>query len=358
MLLLASCEKNTRNMSGGQQIWLTASVADMPLTKLPYEGSAPTTSNPLDADVWASTVESVFLDEGKSGREEDGRVVSIHTEGHFQSGEPQLLSQAIYPAPLTEGTTGAPVYFVAMHPQSDGTEGWTTTDGSKAEFTFNGYEDLMFAKQVSGAYYTDELNQQVTNSPQLKFEHLLTLITVKMGFELEEGVNLDDVKDAWGNVTGLQIQLYDKESDFGYNADKVSLDLSKGESFSYDDDVVFTRNYEKMDFCTSDSDASFPADGDGYQLSERLESVAYVMCAPVVATADSHEYIITVKTVNRGEQEILLDLKNAEGGQFAGSSRGKHFGVTLKFKKGRAIAVQAEVTGWTNGGYGSGVIED
>lgn len=359
MILLASCEKGTTNVLKGQQIYLTASVSDLPLTKVPFEGTAPTTSNPLSVDVWASTVPRVFLNEGKSGRaEEDNREVSIHTRGRFQSGEPQLLSQAIYPAP-SSGGQGAPVYFVAMHPQSkDGGSKWTTTDGMHADFSFSGCEDVMFAKQVSGAYDTNEQGQEVINSPTLQFEHLLTLITVKMGLELEEGANLDDVRQAWGNVTDLLIQLYDKTLETGYSANKVTIDLSKGEDFSYNDDFVFERNINKMNFYASQTDEQFPSDLDGFQLSERIESVAYVMCAPVVATNDSHEYIITVNTANRGEQEVILDLKNAEGGQYVGSSRGKHFGVTLKFKKGRAIAAQAIVESWENGGYGSGIIDE
>ena len=360
MILLTSCEKG--GVTGeleGQQIYLTASVSDLPLTKVPFEGTAPTTSNPLNVDVWASTVSSVFLDENKTGRVEDNRVVSIHTGGRFQSGEPQLLSQAIYPAPSTSGGQGAPVYFVAMHPQSkgDGSK-WTTTDGKHADFSFRGCEDVMFAKQVSGAYDTNEQDQQVINSPTLQFEHLLTLITVKMGLELEEGANLDDVRQAWGNVTGMQIQLYDKTLGTGYSANKVTIDLSKGEGFSYYDDIGFERNLNKTNFYASHTDDQFPSDLDGFQLSEKIESVAYVICAPVVATTDSHEYIITVDTANRGEQEVILDLKNAVGGKYEGSSRGKHFGVTLKFKKGRAIAVQAMVENWENGGYGSGVIEE
>ena len=122
--------------------------------------------------------------------------------------------------------------------------------------------------------------------------------------------------------------------------------------------LVLYKILHKTNFYASQTDDQFPADSDGFQLSEKIESVAYVICAPVVATTGSHEYIITVDTANRGEQEVILDLKNAEGGQYVGSSRGKHFGVTLKFKKGRAIAAQAIVESWENGGYGSGIIDE
>ena len=82
------------------------------------------------------------------------------------------------------------------------------------------------------------------------------------------------------------------------------------------------------------------------------------MCAPVTAITDSHEYVINVETKERGQQQILLDLKKSATEYFTGSTRGKHFGVILKFKKGRAVATVAKVTPWVNGGYGSGEIED
>lgn len=357
MLLLASCKKNTHDVLQGQPIYLSVRLPEDSQTKVPFEGTAPTTSNPLDVAVWASTTMNKFKNEGYNGSEVHGRQVSIHTTGHFQSGDPQLLSEAIYPPPRigeAGSYTADPVYFVALHPQ----EGWSTDKegdnelGKKAMMTFSGNEDLMFAPQVSGAYDTNEQSAVVTDSPVLSFEHLLTRITVKMGIALEQGENLLDAQNAWGKITGLSIQSYNKEGEYGVNLNKVSIDLSDG-------NVDFTGiQGQSMNFYSLGEDTVFPGDS-GFELTEKIDSVAYVMCAPVSATSDSHEYIIIVSTENRGDLELELDLEKVAGSaEGIGSTKGNHFLVTLKFKKGRAIASEVVVTNWVNGGFGSGEIED
>lgn len=354
---LASCEKSADRISEGQPIYLSVSLPSSPLSKVPFTGTAPTTSDPLRVDVWASTTQSQFRNDGMDGSAAHGNVVAIHTKGYFQSGEPQLLSQAVYPPPR-EGAQGSytadPVYFVSMHPQN-----WTTTDGTQAIYTFSGCEDVMFAPQVSGAYDLEEQNQIVTSSPVLKFEHLLTRITVQVGVVLEEGESLQDVKDAWGGITGLNIRSYNPAG-YTENLNKVTVDLSRGDGFSYDADVRFSgQKTGSMGFFALGTDEAFPAAGSRYALTDQIDSVAYVMCAPVMATAQDHEYVITVETENRGEQELKLDLqKTAASASGVGSTRGNHFLVTLKFKKGRAVAALADVEQWENGGYGAGNIED
>ena len=369
-ILLAACEKNTADIPEGQPIYLTATLPEEGLTKVPFEGSAPTTSNPLNVAVWASTISATFKDEGHDGSAVYDHKVSIHTEGHFQSGEPQLLSQAIYPPPR-QGSSGAytadPVYFVAMHPLTD----WSTTDGTEAVYKFSGCEDVMYAPQVSGAYDTNEQSEVVTNSPTLDFKHLLTRISVKMGIQLGEDENLMDVQNAWGDVTGLKIQAYNRTGDFLEGPNTVTIDLAQGSSFDYSTGLTFSyRNSEgnevsslgtAMSFYSKGTDEIFPP-SVGFTLTEQITEVAYVMCAPVDATdadaAGNHEYVVTVTTENRGDQEVVLDLRESDAKMFSGSTRGKHFGVTLKFKKGSAIATVAEVSEWVNGGFGTGDIED
>ena len=360
MLLFASCEKGAATLQEGQPIYLSVSLPDNYPTRIPFQGTAPTTTNPLNVDVWASTTEKVFKDEGKDGRTNSDKIVSIHTSGHFQSGEPQLLSQAVYPPPRQgeEGNyTADPVYFVAMHPQSAGNKKWGTEDGKQAVYTFSGCEDVMFAPQVSGAYDTKEQGNVVTNSPTLNFKHLLTRFTVKIGIELETGENLSDVQDAWGNITDLKIQSYNTAG-YGENLNKVTIDLSEGDSFSYDSDVSFSGEQgASMTFYNIGTDTPF-ALLEKEKLTQQADSVAYVMCAPVTATDSFQEYIITVGTEKRGEQEIIVDLKKSASEKFTGSTMGKHFGITLSFKKGSAIATMAVVEDWVNGGFGSGDIED
>ena len=369
--LLASCEKSASDLSEGQPIYLSVRVPEMSLTKVPYEGSAPTTSNPLNVDVWATTTQYEFLHktdgEGKPlDGKNDTKEVAIHTSGHFQSGAPQLLSQAVYPSPESSGTATT-VYFVSMHPQSNGSKTWATTDGKQAIYTFTGCEDVMFAPEVAGAYSTGEQGVDVINSPTLAFEHLLTRFTVRMGIQLGTGENLLDVQNAWGPVTGMKIQAYNKQGGSLEGLNTVVINLSKGAAFNYANDLTFSYNNgqnsigSSLSLYSTDTDTQFPSAG-GYALTEiknsNVPEVAYTMCAPVNATDDSHEYVITVTTEKRGEQEVILDLRESDSALFTGDTRGKHFGVTLKFRKGSAIATVAKVEEWENGGYGSGEIED
>ena len=357
--LLVSCEKSADVVLQGQPIYLSVSLPYTTTTKVPFEGEAPTTANPLDADVWASTTPNEYVDKRWDGSSAYDHKVSIHTSGHFQSGDPQLLSQAIYPPPRTtnNGTTTAdPVYFVSMYPI-----GWTNTAETPtlANYTFSGTEDIMFAPQVSGAYDLKDQNQVVNDSPVLRFEHLLTRITVKVGVVMEEGERIEDLKSAWGPITDLKIQSYNKSGDYVESSNKVTVDLSKGDAFNYDNDVTFERvQGESMGFFKLGTDDSFPGSG-GYELTERPDSVAYVMCAPVVATSDAHEYVITVETQNRGVQTLELDIqKTASSDEGTGTTRANHFLVTLNFKKGRAVATMVNIPDWENGGYGTGDIED
>ena len=355
---LASCEKSADVVLQGQPIYLSVSLPYTTTTKVPFEGTAPTTANPLNVDVWASTTPNEYVNEGWDGSSAYGHKVAIHTHGHFQSGEPQLLSQAIYPPPKTTDNgqvTADPVYFVSMYPQ-----GWTNTKQTPtvANYTFAGCQDLMFAPQVSGAYDLEEQGQVVKDSPVLSFEHLLTRITVKVGAVMEAGESIQDLRDAWGPIKDLKIQSYNRA---GYveSLNKVTLDLSKGQAFNYDTDVTFSgQQGESMGFYALGTDDSFPG-ADGYILTEHIDSVAYVMCAPVVATADAHEYVITIETQNRGSQELELDIeKTASSDEGLGTTRGNHFLVTLKFKRGRAVATVVDIADWENGGYGTGDIVD
>ncbi len=351
----------------GQPIYLSVVLPGSYQTKVPYQGTLPTTANPLHVDVWASTTSRAFKDDDKDGSKGE---VAIHTTGSFQSGEPQLLSQAIYPPPRRESSgtyTADPVYFVAMYPQSvvidppSGTNVWNATDdGTKATYTFTGCEDVMYAPEVYGAYDVEEQTQIVTKSPKLKFDHLLTRFTVKMGLELEEGEAILDAKEAWGKIKSLRIQSYNKAGDYGENLNQVTIDLSKGQEFDYGQDVSYEGiPGESMSFYVLGTNDTFPS-GEGYELTEQIDSVAYVMCAPVVDSASDSDYVIIFETEKRERQELIIDLEKTikPSDTEEGSTRGNHFVITLKFKKGRAIASVVNVAPWENGGYGSGDIND
>lgn len=391
LCLFSSCEKwrgeETHDYKG--QIYLSAAVNSIIQTKVPYHPSeygsgnemyyAPSPETPLRVDVWASDTYESFKGLGWDGSDAWGHKVAVHTSAYFQSGDPQLLSAAVYPPPISDNVA-PPVYFVAMHPQSNDANAWNTNKdaegndiGTIAQYTFDGWQDVMFAKRVDGKYDVSASGGSdgnvVTESPILDFKRLLTLFTLNLGLQLEAGETAYQVQEAWGRVSDIRIRAaVDGAPKDLHNT--VSIDLTRGEAFDVEKSNIsspaeshytFSGNSEGR-FFAKDKDTYFPMQQDGglwYEIPEAKTEVAYTMCQPVVAdnAPNSMEYIITVTTEQRGEIDIPIDLKSEEG-PYVGYTRAKHFAVTLLFKKGRATSITAVVTDWTTGGYGFGSVVD
>ena len=386
--LLASCDKwgSEEGHQGRELIYLAARHDGMVRTKVPYdtENGKPSPDNHLNVEVWASTFDGTFLHKegwdgtkdvdanGDNNVEENERAVLVHTKAFFQSDQPQLLSQAIYPPPIREENEvkkADPVYFVGLYPQSvdatDGPGNWTTDEnGATALYTFNGSQDLMYAPKVQGQYNVSEnQNELTTTTPTLHFHHLLTRFNVSIGADLESGVQLVDIEQAWGKVIGLKIQCYDPQG-WSYGVNSLTVDLAKGMS---DQEVVTMGAHNKtlqMDFYMTGKDVVFPDGNVGYKISE-MEEVAYVMCAPVEAVEGSDEYVLIIETQKENQEpkttELFLNLKGKENDidkELTGSSMGKEFNINLVFKKTRAIAEVVAISPWETGGQGSGDIKD
>lgn len=361
----------------GSRIWLSAAVEMSEATRSPYmpdkasDGDTyhPASDNVLSADVWGSTTEYLFKEEidpedndpydgnGKDGA--DDSKVAIHTTATFRSGDPQLLSAAIYGK---DGDAAPPVYFVAFHPN-----GWTTpgddSEGKVATYTFNGNDDVMFAPQVSGHYATD-----FASSPELYFRHLLTWLRIEMKAENET------VSNSWGLLKSITIR-----SNSTVTVDLTSDAYDAGEykfndiTFSGETDMKFYMTDEEEVFEGSEmtvrkvfTDDVFPESG-GYRIPGKPdgatedidpEEVAYVMCAPVNATEDkvvdgedvpSEEYVITITTEKR-TVTIPVDLQEEAGTPYVGSTRRKQFTLSLLFKMGNTVSVATSVKDWVPGG--------
>lgn len=388
-LLLSSCEKwgVDKDEYPAQYIYLSAGVDEGVKSKAPYMHPTPTPDYHLNATVWASTTENVYINKGWDGTSdvdangdgvvsENERAVSIHTHAFFQSSEPQLLGQAIYPPPIvTEGgvKTAPPVYFVAMYPRSGDfkdNEGknlnWTTPSegeyaGKTASYTFDGRQDVMFASKVSGQYDIEHEgaggSSIVTEVPDLTFKHLLTLFTVKIEAFRETGVSLYDIQSAWGKVLELRIQQWNP-SGWTEDTNTLTIKLSDGSvTYGEPDTEKYTTFYN------TGLDTKFPAESGGFTLIDTPQEVAYTMCAPKVAVGGGvHEYELTIVTKREGQDEketvIPIDLRD-DSGEFIGSPAGRQFEISLKFKKSRAVAVVASIIDeWKTGGQGNADITD
>lgn len=380
LLCLCSCAGHVvpEQADEGSRIWLSAAVEAPQVTRSPYvpdkdpdaDTYHPASDNVLSADVWGSTTGYLFKHEidpedgdpydgnGKDGS--DDTKVAIHTSASFRSGDPQLLSAAIYGK---DGDAAPPVYFVAFHPN-----GWTTTDGDSAgkvaAYTLDGNDDVMFAPQVSGHYATD-----YALSPELYFRHLLTWLRIEMKAENET------VSNSWGLLKSITVR-----SNSTVTVDLTSDAYNAGGEYKFDDitfsgetDMKFYRTDEEevfegnvMTVRKVFTDDVFPESG-GYLIPGKPDvatddiapvEVAYVMCAPVDATettvvdgndVPSAEYVITINTEKR-TVTVPVDLHYAADTPYVGSTRRKQFTLSLLFKMGNTVSVATSVTDWVPGG--------
>lgn len=354
-----SCDKIGRDgVDEKQYVYLGANILEQEETRAPYMDTAPSGNNPLEVAVWAST------DSGNYPESAVSPAIAAHTEARFANNDMQLLNGVLYPTPAT-GETPTPIYFVSLYPQ----EGWSnpTGDYSKAQFKFNGSQDVMFASEVSGYY-------DIQKRPTLSFKHLLTLFNVKIGMdplELKAGVTIEYIREAWGKIQNIYIKRVDQSSaDFlTEHVEDVIIDLKSS-------DAEFETSVQPASlgtwFYKVGENNQFPG-GTGYEITSNVTHVAYTMCAPTDATVKfgetntaTPEYVLTIVT-KKGEDireiEIVLDLMMKSNGNepaslYSGSTSGKQFDITLYFKKSRTIRHTVEVTSWETGGYGHGNIYD
>ena len=381
---LTACQQDVPNVEqtdeDASRIYLSAGIGNSESTRAPYyptDGNgeplhAPTLEHPLNVSVWASTTSGTYPNSTLNG---STGTVEIHTDAHFQSGDPQLLGEAIYPKAQVEGGTSKTVYFVGLHPLSNQTNSWTATNDNKdAQFTFTGKEDVMFAPQISGSYGT-EFDQ----SPQFHFYHLLTWLRISMVADMNETniIKRDKVRDAWGKIKSLtitsknQITIHNLGTT-GYKEVNGTPIIDKNE-FIKENNVSFTSDTNLNLYCHNtddqypitgkDNDNTVPNEFKGV-IPTSVTPVTYVMCAPVVGTEKDAlevpvpEYTLHIKTEHR-EMDIPLDLKGDNVNLFTGSTMGKAFNIVLNFKMGDVISVSTEISvggdaDWFTHGTGTG----
>ena len=368
---MLACTKDTPEIgmadAEASRIYLSAGVSGTVSSRVPYhptDGSGnvqtvPTASSPLDVSVWASTTSGVFPNSGETG---STGTVAIHTDARFQSGSPQLLGKGDILYPQNNGTA-VPVYFVGLHPKSVTQSSWTTSDDNKkANFTFTGKEDVMFAPQIEGKYGT-----AFENSPKFHFHHLLTWLRIEMVADKSESDvrKREAVRDAWGKITSMTIS----------SKNQVTVDLS-GTTFSADN-VSFGETTANFKFYQTGSDNEFPVSGGSLipTTNQNGQEVAYVMCAPVACiesvfdqgiqgNVNVPEYTIRIETENRGQIDIPIDLKGTDGNPLDNvSTLGKQFTILLNFKMGNVISVAAGISltanaEWYTHGTGTGELTE
>lgn len=370
---LTACQQDVLNVEQtdemSRRIYLSAGIGNSESTRAPYYPTnsngavlnAPTLEHPLDVTVWASTTSGVYPNSELNG---STGTVAIHTDAHFQSGDPQLLGEAIYPKAQGQNGNAKTVYFVGLHPFSDS---WrtATNDNKDAQFTFTGKEDVMFAPQISGTY-----GIAFDQSPQFHFYHLLTWLRISivayLGEDEENSTTLTEdekklkrekVSNAWGKITELTLK----------NQKKIITinNLGEAKTNNYTSHVTFAPKSSDVtsSLYHAGTDDVFPGT-NGYAIPVNKTDAAYVMCTPVqgvVRDAEENlvpEYTLHIVTEHR-EMDIPLDLKGNDGAFFAENTMGKVFNILLRFKMGDVISVSTEISvggdaDWFTHGTGTG----
>ena len=356
-LCLTGCSDETdfANNECYGRIYLSATTEKSAETRAPYEYTVPNnTDGVLNASVWASTNANAFLNKGWNGKTEDAEgEVAIYTSVSFDSGNPKLLNQAVYPQ------DGKPVSFIGLHPLS----GWGSKDaGTCATYSFNGSQDLMFAPRIQGKYADPNDSGIVFDVPVLHFKHLLTWLKINIMAENKEAA------DAWGKILDMKIT--------SKNNLTVRLDYDdkdNGETgYVYEEHVVYgtegdesDENYGKLPLYYNGGDNVFPGVG-GYTMDSDITKptkIAYVLCSPVQGVEKDvidgvdvtvPEYTLHIATEHRNVS-LPVDLKTNSDTYFTGHSRAKCFTINLTFKMGNTIILSAELDeldDWKLGGSG------
>lgn len=335
--------------SKGEEIMLSVAIDPVADTRTPYTyvGTAPTSDNPLDALIWASTTSCDFPYNASSPHTggEDSQV-GFHTTVNFQSGNNQLMRDGVeYPNDHSN------VYFIGLYPNNiwpgDDHEGGHNTS---IRCTYTGKDDVMFAPQVSGK---SNAGGYPPNHPTLNFYHLLTLLRI------EVKAKNADVISSWGNLT--EITLTGQQTSLTVDLSSVpdvSSPVLATRQAAVAGKVTFTGASSNLSFYEYNSNTAFT--GRTKALTTGFQEVAYVLCQPVSATegtdvARTNEYILTLNTANRSGVTVNVDLKTALNTYFAGSTMGHEFVIQLTFAEGGYISVKAMVEPWGEGGY---VIQD
>ena len=224
------------------------------------------------------------------------------------------------------------VYLCGLYPAT----GWSSISET-AQFTFDGSDDVMAAKEVS---LTKE-NAAAGTYSKLAFEHLLTQISVSF-----HAASKNDVY-GWGNITGLELLASSSTEGAEVKlANVATVDLDAGTvSFG---GTTGTGFYDVTG--TDYTDDAYTSTAIPYEPTP-ASVVAYTMCAPVTADGSTDaEYKLKITSASGAVETVDINLKDANNtDDFNGSTAGYSFEIALNFKATEVKAI-ASIAEWKDGG--------
>ncbi len=331
-LVLASCNNDDNvavELPQGQEIRFGAQTITAD-TRAPFDGTISST-NKLTAHIIGSETTSnyatIYTD--NAGAEAKGDI-TFEDNGTTEYGFPSGVK-------WKDGTTT--LYFRGFYPAGSV---WTIAAGASAMAAIDGKTDLMLAPEVSG--------QQADGALNFAFSHLLTKLHVKV-------VGNATTAADWGDITKIEL-------DKALNASPKN---SVSQTFS-DPSATYTGSATAIPFfqaTEADSKITYTDDaltGKAVSVPATPELVAYALVAPVDAVDGSgdvkDEYTLKVYTSSKATdgKPVAINLKAMDGTDYAGSTAGKKFDITIQFRGEGQITATATVTEWEDGGSGNGTM--
>lgn len=282
------------------------------ITASPYTQSSPNELNPIDADVWFSTVSGTYTG---SGTADD---LDVHTSINYTSGA-YTFPEEVGGKQLKYPTNSVPAYCVGFFPKSKWTasqDGTTVTSGANL---VDGQTDILFAPQISGT--------SANPFPPQQFNHILTWIKVRVR------VSSSDAPITWGRLQKVDI----------LTKDQASIVLGTGA-------VSFSNSGAADKEITAYESA-------GLDIPTMSTEIGSVFIASTSGTAECPATVtfrITTeewggdkdKTTNKQPKTVTVNLLDNNQSYEIPSTAGKLYVVTLSFDALKTIDASATLTPW------------
>ena len=302
-----------------KNISLSAEVNEVKLASRASGYAAPVFGDSLDALVWLSLESKKYPESLPSGASEELKTLAqetnipAHRTIHFRNG------QASFPDATTESdrpryptNSDRSVYCIGLYPD----EGWKALSGdTTAVHSITGYDDLMFAPEISG-------NWNVHFGKQ-KFRHLLTWLKVCVCATTTEAGN------NWGKLKKITLKNV---------PDSVTVNLRIPEptdsNVKYPLHEVISPSQKKSDVVILDS---IP----GIDLGIVVQDAASVFCYP-----QDKYYLSIVCEGNNKAENIEIDLSSLITAS-NDSRAGLQYVLTLYFSPFNVVEGVCTLKEWT-----------
>lgn len=341
VITLVSCtaDQNIPELNNDDAIRLKSSFYNASLnTRTPFTDVI-SASNVLKSAVWASETPGDYTAGYKKYYANGTMTFSSSTASTiFDEG---YNGTNIFPYEGTDAT----LYLYGLYPII----GWNTNNPNAPAFTITGKEDVMIAKEVT----TKRSEIRVGTYQTLEFNHILSKFEIRVAADGPSAIahfgSIKSISLIKAKGVDLKNELHISNITTGevaYNSDGATNTLN---CYEMSIDANGHRTYSNTIYANKE-----------VPLTKEPTYQAYTIAAPVTLLADDvNDYTFAVTTTKDGVDTttpVDVELKNASGAHFTGSTAGQTFLITFNFAKDD-IRVKVAITEWVNSGKYTSPIE-